>query len=288
MGAGMKPGIHEIKATEYHADPAPEPSLSNSLAKILLNKSPLHAWCAHPRLNPDYKHFDDDKFDIGTAAHAMLLEGDNTKICVVDAPDWRTKAAQTARDEARSNGLTPILAKHDTAIKRMVTAAKTFIDTTEFEGIFQNGKPEQVLLWQEDDIWLRSMLDWLTTDRTVILDYKTTEDASPEVFSRQIARMGYDMQAAFYTRGLMALGLPEPRFIFLAQETSYPHACSLHTLTPALMEIANAKVQAAVDLWTDCIASGKWPAYTSRLCWAEPAAWQIAEMERMMAEQENL
>ena len=283
----MTPGIHEMPAAEYHADPCPTPSLSNSLAKILMNKSPLHAWCAHPKLNPEYRHFDDDKFDIGTAAHAMLLEGDNTKICVVDAQDWRTKAAQTARDEARSNGLTPILAKHDAAIKRMVTAAKSFIDTTEYEGIFQDGKPEQVVTWQEDDIWLRSMLDWLTTDRAVILDYKTTEDAAPEVFSRQIARMGYDMQAAFYTRGLMALGLPEPKFIFLAQETSYPHSCSLHTLTPALMEIANAKVDAAIALWGQCMKSGKWPAYTTRLCWAEPQAWQLAEHERTMVEQEN-
>ena len=48
--------IHtDISAEAYHADPAPEPSLSSSVAKILVNLSPAHARIAHPRLNPDYR-----------------------------------------------------------------------------------------------------------------------------------------------------------------------------------------------------------------------------------------
>ena len=45
-----EPGIHVWSHEEYLSDPCPEPSLSRSIADILMAQSPLHAWCAHPRL----------------------------------------------------------------------------------------------------------------------------------------------------------------------------------------------------------------------------------------------
>ena len=43
-------GIHDIPPREYHADPCPAPSLSRSIAKLLVERSPAHAYAAHPRL----------------------------------------------------------------------------------------------------------------------------------------------------------------------------------------------------------------------------------------------
>src|SRR4051812_46738879 len=96
------PGIYlDVAANDYHADPCPAPSLTQSVAKILLAKSPLHAWHAHPRLNPDYQHNDDTKFDVGNIAHKMLL-GRGKQIEVLEFDDWRTKAAKEAREKAAS------------------------------------------------------------------------------------------------------------------------------------------------------------------------------------------
>src|SRR5262245_50563917 len=69
------PGIYDIPLAEYLADPCPAPSLSASIAHILLSQSPRHAWEAHPRLNPHYEPEEAEAFDLGTAAHAYLLEG---------------------------------------------------------------------------------------------------------------------------------------------------------------------------------------------------------------------
>jgi hypothetical protein len=105
---GLRPGIHAIPAGRYHADPCSKPSLSASIAKILCEESPLHAWHRHPRLNPDFERVESATFDVGTAAHAMLLEG--TDVCIaVDAPDWRTKAAKEQRDAIRQIGRIPLL-----------------------------------------------------------------------------------------------------------------------------------------------------------------------------------
>src|SRR6266571_488600 len=77
----MTPGIYTLTAEQYHADPAPTASLSSSVASILLDQSPLHAWLAHPRLNHSYVREDaNSRFDLGSAAHMMLLERREDKI----------------------------------------------------------------------------------------------------------------------------------------------------------------------------------------------------------------
>lgn len=78
--APMTAELQTMSAEAYHQDPAPQPSLSSSIAKILLDQSPRHAWLAHPKLNPNYVAEEDSRFDIGTAAHVMMLERDSSRI----------------------------------------------------------------------------------------------------------------------------------------------------------------------------------------------------------------
>jgi len=48
-------------------------SLTQSLCKVLIERSPLHAWTNVLGLNPNYEPDDDTKFDIGNVAHRVLL-----------------------------------------------------------------------------------------------------------------------------------------------------------------------------------------------------------------------
>ena len=238
---------HDTPAADYHSDTGHSGRiyLSNSIAKILLNQSPLHAWMAHPRLNPNWQADDDSKFSIGTAAHALLLEGTNARIAVIDADDWRTKAAKEARDEAFKNRLTPILRKHNNAVIRMVEAAKSYIRQTEIAGILERGKPEITMRWQEGELWFK---------------------------------------AEFYKRGAAANGYENVTFLILAQETKYPHACSLHAIHESLQEYARMRVERAIAIWRDCLTRNHWPAYPTQICTAMATNWQLAEMERMINE----
>ena len=96
-----KPGVHLLSMESYQRDPCPSPSLSSHIAHRLITQSPLHAWYAHPRLNPRYVEEDSTAFDLGSCAHALLLEGEDS-IAVIEADDWRTKVAKEARAKARS------------------------------------------------------------------------------------------------------------------------------------------------------------------------------------------
>lgn len=279
MIANLEPGLHSLSADLYHSDPCPRPSLSSSIANILITQSPAHAWLAHPRLNPHFKREADSRFDLGSAAHAMLLERDESKIVRADAADWRTKAAKEARDAAAANGQYAILERQYQDVQRMVTAAQSYIATTELRGIFENGVAEQSLVWQEDGVWCRARPDLISADRAIVLDYKTTESAAPADFARQIGRLGYDCQSQWYTRGMAAID-ERVTFIFLVQEIEPPYACSLISLANAYKAVGDAKVHRALRLWSDCTLRNAWPGYSWRVLYAEPPVWEVAESEK--------
>jgi hypothetical protein len=91
-----------VDNTSYHADTT---SLSSSGARLLLPPSCPAKFRQRMDSPPEYKQV----FDFGTVAHGLVL-GEGGDFAVIEAPDYRSKAAQTERDKARKDGKTPILA----------------------------------------------------------------------------------------------------------------------------------------------------------------------------------
>ncbi|HJR01811.1 MAG TPA: PD-(D/E)XK nuclease-like domain-containing protein [Methylomirabilota bacterium] len=271
----MKPGIYTMAAELYHADPCPAPSLSASMAKILLDQSPLHAWTAHPKLNPHFEREDDGKFDLGTAAHAYVLEGAE-RFEVVPFYDWRKKEAQALRDEIRAAGKIPLLQEQVGRVLMMAKACQRQLDVFTPRP-FSDGRAEETVIWQEPNgVWCRARLDWIATDESQIWDYKTTEgSAHPEAWARgPLFGNGYDIQAAFYRRGVQMVGGPDPEFTFVVQEAYDPHALSVIGLEPGVRDLGTKKVLRAIELWGECLKSGHWPGYPTRVASAELPPWE--------------
>lgn len=265
-----------IPADAYHSDNLGDtPTLSSSIARILISESPKHAWTAHPKLNPDHQPTVAEKFDVGTCAHSLLLEGESA-VVVIDAPDWRTNAAKNERDAARAAGQTPLLLKDFAAVERMCEAVKGQLGSLAVDPpLFADGKAEQTLVWTESDVLCKARLDWLRDDRAAIDDLKTTSrSANPETFSRTIFSSGYDVQAAWYLRGLQAVTGADAEFRFVVVETAPPYALSVISLGPAALELANAKVDWALAAWQKCLADDSWPGYAKRVAYATPPAWE--------------
>lgn len=255
------------------------PALSASIAHLIVSKSALHAWHAHPRLNPNYQQIESAEFDYGRAAHSVLLEGDESSLYVIEADDWRTKAAKEARDAARESGKTPLLVRQMHKVRAMVKAAREYVSASELAGIFDDGEPEHSIEWQEGKTLCRSRLDWISTDRKLVLDYKTAVNANPAAFVGMAVAYGYAMQEAFYRRGVKAVYGKEPRFAFLNQEKEPPFACSLVAFDPAMQEIGDRQVGYALALWGTYMARDEWPGYPSRIAYLEPPAWYAARTE---------
>lgn len=274
-----RPGVYEISAEAYHADPCPEPSLSASIAKMLINKTPLHAWTAHPRLNLNFERAEEEKFDIGNACHSLVLR-DPMAFEIINAPDWKTKDAREKRAAARAAGKIPLLMDHWVRVEAMAYSARLQLSRhQEAKDAFTNGKPEQTLIWREGDAWCRARLDWLPNAGRFYDDYKSTAaSADPHSYARVLWNIGHDVQAAFYRRGIKKLKLcDDPQFRFIVQETQTPHALSVIGLTPGALDLADHKVSRAIDIWQTCVRTNHWHGYSLRTCYAEVPAWAEAQ-----------
>jgi hypothetical protein len=293
----IKPGIHlDMSAKDYFADPCrPEASLTQSIAKILNERSPAHAWLQHPALNPYYRE-DDEGYDkakaIGNAAHKLMI-GRGKEVCIIEADNFRTKDAQATRDQAAADGYVPILAKHHKAARDLVTAMRGQLDLTGCLDAFYKGHGEVVIIWQEDGLWFRSMIDWMVSPRE-LYDLKTSgRSAAPHAIPPIMVEAGWDVQAAMQERGLDILD-PEGRgrriFRFVAVENEPPFALTVHELSESVMTMGRKKLQHAVDIWRRCLEDGEWPAYPPMIHVPEypgfkEAQWLDREVREFDAEQ---
>jgi len=275
--------ILSVDAATYHDDAvAAQPTLSASIAKVLLSSSPRHAWQQHPRLNPDYQRVEDDKFSVGTVCHAVLLEGRDI-VTVVEADDWRTKDAKAERDAVRAAGRIPLLSKHWVEVEAMVAAVREQLPSFQADPpILTDGKPEQTIVWNEDGVTCRTLIDWLHDDYTAVDDLKTTKaSAEPEAWTRTMYGMNADVQVAFNKRAVKAATGVDPEFRFVVVEVAPPYEMSLVSLSPQALALANDRMDKAVAIWKRCLATDTWPGYDRRIHYVDmPGYLEFSWMER--------
>lgn len=276
------PGRYTMPSEQYHADPCMEPSLSRGVIKDLIYHTPAHVKQNHPRLNPDWAEDEDPKFNAGKAAHALLLEGVDS-MCICPYPDWRTTAAKEAREAARDAGKTPMLTDQYESILTMVEAAKSQLAQSELgiTDLHVQGSSEVTYIWYEDGVWCRARLDWISEDRTIILDPKFTgNSASPGAFDRLIEPMGYDIQMAWYSWAVEKVeGVKPKRFVFWVTEDAPPYLSCPISLNPEYLNMGVEKVNAGIRLWKKLLSDNQWPGYPTRICYLEPKPWALASWE---------
>lgn len=285
-----EPGIYrDMASAEYFADPCPAPSLTQSICKILIDQSPLHARQAHPRLAKPMDGLEDEpeaeKYDkakaIGNGAHRIML-GRGKTLAVIDAPNFKGKAAQTDRDAAVQRGEEPILRKHRLVAHAMTLAAKLQLQQIDgCERAFKDGDGEVVAACLDGDLWLRAMIDWITPDLREIWDYKTSGmSAAPWSTGKMMVNAGWDVQAAMIERILDTLdpaGAGRRKFRFVCQENEPPFALTVNELSESALTMGRKRVQHAIDEWRRAINTGVWPAYPARIILPEYPAFRETE-----------
>jgi len=264
-GAGIFRGC-DVMA--YHSDPAPEPSLSQSLAKVLIERSPLHASIAHPRLTVQDIDDEAEKYVkakvIGDAAHKIMI-GRGKDLIVCKADSWRSDKAKELRADAETAGKLAILTAHLDTAHKIVFAGREQLERHEESTCFTAGAGEVALIWQEGKLWFRCLVDWLHDDLLTVDDYKTTGmSVAPHVLGSRAADGGWHIQAAMIERGLDALdpdNAGRRRFRFIAQEQDAPHALNVMVMTEHWLTMGRKQLQFAINIWEHCMATKQWPGY---------------------------
>lgn len=152
----------------------------------------------------------------------------------------------------------------------------------------------------------------LERGQNMVVDLKTTDDASPEGFAKSIANWRYDLQHPYYLDGLREAirqsggKLPkeaakgaaelsaywvdketgelcrcrpdfwrgEPKhFIFIAVEKKPPFAVGVYVLDAESVELGRAQYRIALNRYAECMKSDSWPGYGDKIQTISVPAW---------------
>jgi len=241
-------------ADDYHA----HPSLSSSLIGRLL-QSPAHyraALTAERKQTPAML--------LGSAVHCAVLEPDDFLIRYARAPegDGRTKAVKEAKAELAAAGVEVLAADHWDAVTgiRDAVRAHRLADT-----LLTNGEAELSALWTDPDAGVdcRLRADWVNTAHAqpLLVDLKTTQDASPNGFAKSCASYGYHRQHWWYCEGWERVTGEVPAFIFVAVEKEPPYAIGVYTLDDEAVAFGAEQCRQAIRTYVECVETGRWPGY---------------------------
>lgn len=291
--AGLYPDISDA---DYHGDKlTPAPALSSTIARLVINRSPLHAWTAHPRLNPAWEPTEKKTFDLGRAAHRAVLGkgGDYAAIPADYLASNGAASTKLAKDfiaECREQGVTPLKAEEVDQIGAIADHVRARL--AEMRIKLDPACSEITAIGEVDGVTCKCRFDNLPTDpRFPAYDLKTCEDASPDALIRSIERYGYDVQIAHYLDTLEAATgqRRKMRLIFVEKAPPYEVAViELHddaSHEADWMIAARSKAAEARRIWGECLASGDWPGYPRRVQIIGARGWEQARWEARMADQ---
>ena len=263
----------------YHAHSAVSKSHLDLVAK-----SPLHYWSRY--LDPNRVPQEPTAaMAIGSAVHAHVLELDQWDAQYVVAPagiDRRTKVGKAEWDVFQTAiGTRTVISREDAdLVMRIGRSVLSHPAAAYLLGL--PGKAETTHMWVDEISGLQCKCrpDWLLDDGSMIVDLKTTEDASPKAFQQSIAKWRYQVQASWYLDGLEhATGKRPEQFVFIAVEKKPPFVCAVYVADAQMIEIGRETARRDLDKLNVCKAADYWPGYSDGIEQINLPPWMLPKAD---------
>jgi exodeoxyribonuclease VIII len=258
---------------DYHAHPAISKSHLDLIAR-----SPLHYWARYidpKRVIPEPT----PAMRLGSALHTHVLElhkWDREYVIAPDGIDRRSKAGKEAwaAFEAESAGKTVLSRDEADHVMHMGRA----IHSHPAAAMLLNlpGEAETTHIWTDAATGLscKCRPDWLTKDGSIVVDLKTTEDASPAGFRKSIGQWRYGVQAAWYLHSLeQATGIRPAQFIFIAVEKKAPYAVACYAADEEMIQLGMETAMRDLQRIAECRTAERWPGYSDQIEMISLPAW---------------
>ena len=262
----------------YRADPCEIPSLSQSIAKILVGESEEHARRAHPRLGGHYRPAT-KVMDVGTICHALMLGQPLPEIELIPYDTYQTRDARLLRDLAIDCGKIPLKNAEYGEQGKIFQRAELLREKLGNMGFtFDPDRCEVAMFWSKYGAQCKGRIDNLQGFRAI--DLKFTACAHPDFIDRQVSSMGHNIQAASYTEAINEL-VPEAdgrgEFLLLFCETEPPYCITPATMSPEQALIGQVKWAYAQRRWAECLATGVWHEYMApgEIHMVEAKPWEL-------------
>jgi len=213
--------------------------VTNSMLS-LLNKSPQHL----QRMLEGHKE-ESSALNFGKAFHTIVLEPEKfeTDIAVFEGKTRRGKVWEEFKE--KNEGITIIT---EAEYKKILDMRKHLVTPDESYEFIENSTHEVVNVWNTLNINCKGKVDCVydSNDKKILIDVKTTQDASPDAFRRSAYKYGYHRQAAFYTDGMGA-----DEFWFAVVEKEAPYRTGLYKASDEFLNNGRIEISKLMEKYRE-------------------------------------
>jgi exodeoxyribonuclease VIII len=261
--------LSDIPASEYHSWDA----LSASGAKQLL-RSP-----AHYLASKEQQREPTPAMRFGTLVHAMVLEPHivDQEFAAMPKVDRRTSVGkQQAELFAATNAGMTVIDMDD--FQRAQKVAEAVRSHHLYNDLLKGASVEQSFRWEQHGVPCKARMDAIHGG--MIVDLKTTQDASPDGFAKTLAGLKYYVQAAHYLDGYAhSTGFEADRFVFIAVETEAPYAIGVYDLDFVALEAGRHKMALAAEAYKATKSATSWKGYSPKIETLSVPSWVGASLD---------
>lgn len=237
-----KKEVLDLSNSDYHAIKS---HISASGVKQLL-KNPYEF--LHPAEVDEKKQ---KAFDFGSLVHTLILEPEmfEKEYAVEEFEGCELNKNTKAYKEAKAKFLEEnkgktIISKADYEKAAKMTANTMIVP--ELRNLFElDGIAECSYFGEIDGVKTKCRPDYYIEEMGIVVDVKTTNDASPDGFAKACADFGYHVQASFYLQTLQSIGKKAERFLFVAIEKTEPYMVGLYELDAEALLLGEMRIKEA-------------------------------------------
>lgn len=268
--------VLDMPEGEYHGGP----ELSSSAAKALL-ESPRHYNYLY---NSGAKRVEKKAWDIGTAAHALVLGTGAPTVAIPEKVLAANGAASTAAArkfiaDARADGLTPVKQAEFDEIKRMADAVLTHQEAGRLLEREHWAEASMFARDAEFDLDLRCRFDWLETNLREAGDLKTIDNVNRHAVAYAVKKWRYHVQDAFYRRVAAWLGITIEKFPFVFVQKAPPYDVVVYDFDRDLQEMGRTEVAEAMRRLNEARETGYWPGLSDTRQTLAPSVGHIYDFQ---------
>jgi exodeoxyribonuclease VIII len=231
-------------------------------------------------------------FDLGTVLHASALPGENPDETAVRMPDGMKKTTKEGIAFKKEHQGKIILSPADAyLIDQMMASLREHPFSASLVNGELKGKSEQSFFSTDSETGLETKArpDFILDDHSLIIDLKTTRDASPRGFQRSVAEYRYFVQAAHYLDVVEgATGRRPEAFLFIAVEKTRPFSTSVYMADQTMIDLGKQHAREDLDNIAKWMAEDHYPGYSERVEEISLPKWMLPREDGAMPSSEPI
>lgn len=261
---------------EYHSDTS---AISKS-GTDKIESSPLDYWYHYLREKPadELQNEPTKAMLFGTALHTAVLEPHifDKQYIVMPIINRRTnigKAEYLALQNIISINNQTAIPLED--MENILKMREAIFKHPTAKLLFANGVAEQTFMFNEPNTGVMCKIrpDWLDSNNGLIVDLKTTTDASKNGFSKHAYDFKYHKQDPFYLDGMEAIGQDKSGFVFVNIEKEPPFKIGIHYLDNRSRQLGRDTYLNNLETYSECLKTGIWKGYDEKISEVSLPEW---------------